>query len=114
MGILQEWIPELLWWKGGWVPFILDQQKQSGIKATQNKEDLLRQPKQPVDCQTAERTYKGIFQEWSFTLSVPDVKGYPSTNELRSIMEDADHNIWVGGKNGDIQVYDKDKTSLAS
>ena len=27
-------------------------------------------------------------------------------------MEDADHNIWVGGKNGDIQVYDKDKNFL--
>lgn len=55
---------------------------------------------------------KVSFKKDLFTLSVPDVKGYPSTNELRSIMEDADSNIWVGGKNGDIQVYGKDKNFL--
>ena len=69
----------------------------------QNNLWIARQPKGLI---------KVSFKNDLFTLSVPDVKGYPSTNELRSIMEDADHNIWVGGKNGDIQVYDKDKNFL--
>ena len=49
------------------------------------------------------------FKKDLFSLSVPDIAEYPSSNELRSIMEDADHNIWVGSKNGDIQVYDSNK-----
>ncbi len=55
---------------------------------------------------------KVSFKKDLFALSVPDVQGYPSTNELRSIMEDADHNIWIGGKNGDIQVYDAQKNFI--
>lgn len=50
-----------------------------------------------------------------FTLSVPTIKEYSATNnELRSIMEDTEHNIWVGTKNGDIQVYDTNKTLSVS
>lgn len=52
---------------------------------------------------------KVSFKKDLFSLSVPDIAEYPSSNELRSIMEDADHNIWVGSKNGDIQVYDSNK-----
>lgn len=52
---------------------------------------------------------KVSFKKDLFSLSVPDLAEYSSTNELRSIMEDADHNIWVGSKNGDIQVYDRNK-----
>lgn len=56
---------------------------------------------------------KVSFKKDLFTLSVPGIKGYSSThNELRSIMEDAEHNIWVGTKNGDIQVYDTDKNFI--
>ena len=52
---------------------------------------------------------KVSFKKDLFSLSVPDIAEYPSSNELRSIIEDADHNIWVGSKNGDIQVYDSNK-----
>lgn len=52
---------------------------------------------------------KVSFKKDLFNLSAPDLAEYSSTNELRSIMEDADHNIWVGNKSGDIQVYDPNK-----
>ena len=66
----------------------------------QNNLWIAKQPKGLVKV-----SFKKIF----FSLSVPDIAEYPSSNELRSIMEDADHNIWVGSKNGDIQVYDSNK-----
>lgn len=56
---------------------------------------------------------KVSFKKDLFTLSVPTIKEYSATNnELRSIMEDTEHNIWVGTKNGDIQVYDTNKNFI--
>lgn len=56
---------------------------------------------------------KVSFKKDLFTLSTPGTDGYSATsNELRSIMEDADKNIWVGTKNGDIQIYDADKNFI--
>lgn len=55
---------------------------------------------------------KVSFKKDLFSLSSPDIKDYPSTNELRSIIEDKDHNIWAGSKNGDIQIYDKNKNFI--
>lgn len=55
---------------------------------------------------------KVSFKKDLFSLSSPDIRDYPSANELRSIIEDKDHNIWTGSKNGDIQIYDKDKNFI--
>lgn len=55
---------------------------------------------------------KVSFKKDLFSLSSPDIRDYPSTNELRSIIEDKDHNIWTGSKNGDIQIYGKDKNFI--
>ena len=53
---------------------------------------------------------KITFKKDLFRLSVPTLPNYStSNNELRCIMEDADKNIWVGTRSGEIQVYDMDK-----
>lgn len=56
---------------------------------------------------------KVSFKKDLFSLLAPTINEYSATNnELRSIMEDVDHNIWVGTKNGDIQVYDANKNFI--
>ena len=53
---------------------------------------------------------KVSFKKELFNLSMPTIPNYLTTNnELRSIMEDADRNIWVGTRSGEIQVYDMNK-----
>lgn len=69
-----------------------------------DKQDNLWIAKQPKGL------IKVTFKKDLFSLSIPTVPNYSNNNnELRCIMEDADQNIWVGTRSGEIQVYDTNK-----
>ncbi len=56
---------------------------------------------------------KVSFKKDLFTLLAPTVNEYTAIdNELRCVMRDVDHNIWVGTQNGDIQLYDANKNFI--
>ena len=56
---------------------------------------------------------KVSFKKDLFTISTPPINENSITShELRSIMEDVNHNIWVGTKNGNIQIYDANKNFI--
>lgn len=93
-------------------PFSINQNSQESkfVKTKKvyiDKQDNLWIAKQPKGL------IKVSFKKDLFCLSVPSLPNYSShNNELRSIMEDADKNIWVGTRSGEIQVYDSNKKFL--
>ena len=64
-------------------------------------------------CTHSKGLEKVTFRSVQFNLQTPEMHSYESlANEVRSICEDKNNNIWVGLKDGRLRVYDKNRNYL--
>lgn len=64
-------------------------------------------------CTHSKGLEKITFQPSLFGMITPEPHRYESlSNEVRALCEDAEHNLWVGLKDGKLRIYDKTRAEL--